>query len=518
MRELVILAGAASPLVVLLVLLMVIRVRTVRAAFVSWILAVAVAVSVFGAAWEGVWYSSGKGLALALFVVLIIWSAVLLYNVVKHAGAVMVIGDAVAGVTGDPLHQILLLAWAFASFIQGIAGFGVPVAVVAPLLTGIGFKPVVAASAVLVGHAWSVTFGSMASSFFSLRLVVAVPAPDLAFWLGILFLAPILLCGLSVAHMYGGFPAVKRGIPAVFAGTGVMGGALVAVTRAGMFQVGTLGAGAAGVLVVGIVARLRLRGEAGTVATLPGVHGDQPRLAAAVAPYVFLVVAVTVSQIPALRELLEPFQVGFSFPALATSRGYHVPAVTGFAALRLFGHPAPFLLAAALAGTALFSRTGHLSRRQIPAVLRDTMKQCVPATMGIAFMVMMALVMNDSGMTSRLAAGAARLTGRGYPLFSPLIGVLGSVMTGSNTNSNVLFGAFQEQVALELGVSAAVLAAAQSVGGSLGSSVAPAKALLGAVTVGISGQEGAILRNTLLYCILAAVVTGVIVVIVVSVV
>ena len=74
--------------------------------------------------------------------------------------------------------QLLLLAWAFSAFLQGVAGFGVPIAVVAPLLIGLGFAPVVAVAAVAIGHSWSVTFGDIASSFQALMAATGLPGAD----------------------------------------------------------------------------------------------------------------------------------------------------------------------------------------------------------------------------------------------------------------------------------------------------------------------------------------------------
>ncbi len=64
--------------------------------------------------------------------------------------------------------QALLICWPFASFLQGVGGFGVPVAVTAPLLIGLGFTPLVAVVAPSLGHGWSVTFGSLGTSFQAL--------------------------------------------------------------------------------------------------------------------------------------------------------------------------------------------------------------------------------------------------------------------------------------------------------------------------------------------------------------
>ena len=128
--------------------------------------------------------------------------------------------------------------------------------------------------------------------------------------------------------------------------------------------------------------------------------------------------------------------------------------------------------------------------------------------MGIATTVMMALVMNDAGMTATLAHGIARATGPLFPLLSPFIGVLGCFMTGSNTTSNVMFGALQVETARGLGVSTVLIAAAQSVGGSLGSIVAPAKVLIGAVVVGLAGREGEVMGRAIPYCLVLVLLVG----------
>jgi lactate permease len=111
-------------------------------------------------------------------------------------------------------------------------------------------------------------------------------------------------------------------------------------------------------------------------------------------------------------------------------------------------------------------------------------------------------------MTHVLANGIAHATGIVFPIFSPYIGVLGCFMTGSNTNSNVMFGALQTSAACSLGINAVVIASAQSIGGSLGASIAPAKVMLGSSTVGMSGREGQIMRKTLIYCLIVTFLVG----------
>jgi lactate permease len=89
--------------------------------------------------------------------------------------------------------------------------------------------------------------------------------------------------------------------------------------------------------------------------------------------------------------------------------------------------------------------------------------------------------------------------GAGFPLVSPLVGILGAFATGSNNNSNVLFAPLQKSIAALLAIDPRLLLAAQTAGGALGSMIAPAKIAVGCSTVGLKGCEGDVLRRTLFY-------------------
>jgi len=121
------------------------------------------------------------------------------------------------------------------------------------------------------------------------------------------------------------------------------------------------------------------------------------------------------------------------------------------------------------------------------------------SSVGIASMVAMAVVMQHTGMTETLARGLAEGMGALFPLISPWIGALGAFMTGSNTNSNVVFAALQMRTAELLGYAVAIILAAQTSGGALGSVIAPTKVVVGASTGGMEGREGEVMRKLLVY-------------------
>jgi lactate permease len=121
------------------------------------------------------------------------------------------------------------------------------------------------------------------------------------------------------------------------------------------------------------------------------------------------------------------------------------------------------------------------------------------SSVSIASMVAMAVIMEHAGMTETLARGLAQGMGVLFPLVAPWIGALGAFMTGSNTNSNVVFGALQMRTAELLGFSVAVILAAQTAGAALASVMAPTKIVVGASTAGMAGKEGDVMRKMLLY-------------------
>ncbi len=117
-------------------------------------------------------------------------------------------------------------------------------------------------------------------------------------------------------------------------------------------------------------------------------------------------------------------------------------------------------------------------------------------------MVSMAVIMAHTGMTEELATGLSNTTSEYFPLVAPWIGGLGAFITGSNTNSNVVFSALQLRTAELLGLQAAIILAAQTTGGAIGSVVAPTKVIVGASTTGAAGEEGAIMRKLIVYVLL----------------
>src|SRR5690606_4370699 len=88
--------------------------------------------------------------------------------------------SALARLHPDPRVGALVIAWFFALFMEGAAGFGTPVALAAPFLVAAGFPPVAAVTAALVGHAAGVSFGAVGTPVLAQLAIVESSALDLA--------------------------------------------------------------------------------------------------------------------------------------------------------------------------------------------------------------------------------------------------------------------------------------------------------------------------------------------------
>ena len=504
---------AATPLLLVLYLMIGRHWGGEKAGPAGWLAALLIAIFAFGANGQLLVVAFGRALLLSLFVLYIIWMALLLYNVVNEAGAIKVIGQELPGVAPDRPGQALLIAWLFGSFLQGASGFGVPAAVAAPLLVGLGFQANIAVAAALVGHAWAVTFGSLGSSFISLIAATGLPGEELASAAALMLAVCCLGCGLAVLWAAGGRAALRRRWVFLLVLSVVMGGMQWALAVAGFWTLAAMGAGLVGLL-VGIaefrysifdLGFLRYRGSERRVAA----RLDWPRLSKALAPYLILVVVIVLGQL-AFDKPLNVVKLNLNFPAVMTSFGWETPAGTG-RSISLFGHAGALLLYARGLSYLWFHwrgtlQTDHPYRGRV--IVRKTVRGSVKSTISVVALVAMALVMEHAGMTQLLANALSQNTGAFFPFISPFIGALGAFMTGSNTNSNVVFGQLQLQTANALQLSVAVILAAQTAGGAIGSSFAPAKVVVGCSTVH-GADDGQVLKLATLYGLGIITVVGV---------
>lgn len=497
---------ASIPILVILVLMIGYRWGAARAGAAGYLAALFVAITFFGAGADVLAFAHTKAVILSLDVLFIIWAAFLLYRVAEDAGAIKTIGRLLPSLTRDRGMQALLIGWVFASFLQGAGGFGVPVAVTAPLLIGLGFTPLSAVIIPSIGHGWAVTFGSLGSSFNALLsatgLDARVLAPESALYLGL----ACVLTGPMIAHAADGWSGVKRLlVPALVIGV-VMGAVQFAIAAgAGLWNLGAFAGGLAGLAVSMWVAGW---GGAGK-----GVaRSERKPLLLALSAYIILIVlTVVILLIPPVNAWLGHASIQIQFPETVTSLGYVSPAGTN-RPIRVFTHAGAILVYTALVSFFIYRRAGLYEAGAGQNILLATARNMMSSSLSIALMVAMATIMQGSGMTETLAQGLANAVGKAFPLITPWIGGIGAFMTGSNTNSNVVFAGLQMRTAELLAYSVPAILAGQTAGAAVASVAAPTKLVVGASTAGMAGKEGDVLRDlvgyTALLVIFISLLTG----------
>ncbi|MGH7847939.1 MAG: L-lactate permease [Candidatus Binatia bacterium] len=509
--------AAVFPLALILFLMVWWRWSGAKAGFAGAASAAMIGVAFFGASGEVLFIALWRGVVLTFHVLYIIWPALLLYHVVEGSGAIRSIGAGVSSLTEDHILQLLILGFGFSSFVQGVAGFGVPVAVVAPLLIGLGFPPVQATAVPLLGHAWAVTMGDLASSFQALLAVTGLPAYPLGLWTALFLGISCIATGFCVAHLHAGFLPIRRCLGAIIALSLSMALTQFLLAYLQYWILSSFCAGMVGVSLSLLVARAS-RGEVpsflGLFPTWPSPwgrrtphremrktlrRGEMSFHLAFSAYYGLIVIVMAATLIPGIHDTLDRLDTTLRFPRAETSLGWETPASTY--TLSLLGHPGAYLLCAVAVAWAIYRRAGFWQEAKWRAVVTQTINDGWPTSMGVFFMVEMAMIMAYAGMTFLLAQGTLAVTGAAFPILSPFVGLLGCFMTGSNTNSNVLFGVLQRDAAVLLHKDPVIMAALQTTGGSLGSMIAPAKVLVASATAGLQGKEGEVIHCTLKYCL-----------------
>ncbi len=485
---------AVAPLLLIVVLMVRFRWGVAKAGPVGWLAAIVIAIWRFGSGADLLAVAHVRALFRALDVLLIIWAAFLLYRVADEAGAIRTLGTALPHLTADRGMQALLIGWTFASFLQGVGGFGVPVAVTAPLLVGLGFSPLTAVLAPSVGHAWSVTFGSLASSFQALITTTGLHGETLAPPSAVLLALAGFGCGFMVVHIADGWRGIRRlALPVLVLAT-AMGIVQYALASRGLWNIAGFGGGMAGLAVALLLCR-HYRGPQTPSGNRPG----RRLILRALAPYFALILFTLLIQFtPPLRGLLGQIVLQVPTPATQTWRGFLTPADPG-TQIVLLRHAGAILSYASLAAYGINRRAGAYAPGAARRILTGTVRGMASATLGILAMVCLSVVMAQSGMTEVLAGGLAQAAGALFPLAAPWIGALGAFISGSNTNSNFLFGMLQLRTAELLGLSAPLVLAGQTAGAAIGSMVAPAKVIVGVSSVGDGVEEGVVIRKLLVY-------------------
>jgi glycolate permease/lactate permease len=500
----------------------------------------------------------------------IVVMSVLFYNLSVESGDFDVIRRSLARLTTDRRIQVLLVAFCFGALIEGIAGFGAPVAISASMLAGLGFEPIMAAVLALIANTAPVAFGSLGIPVTTLGgLLAPILGEDvqtttraLSAMVGRQLPVFSLIIPAYLVVLYAGWSRMIAILPAVLmAGVSFAVGQFAVSNYVGPELTDTLAAlfSLASVALLLKFWRPRDNYSDGIASPIEDVRDTPARVWRAYSTYGILIVTVLIGQIgnfagmqnlqpPAnVTMLLRCGQIGnrlcpepwIGEPAAVDPQGLRFP-VWEFnwpGAYRMVdgkpvaivqrtppvvANPSPYPLTyrldfLATAGTlvmfaTLFAFLAMLAVGAKPNILGaavgKTFKQLRLPVVTIAFILSIATVMNYSGMTSSMALALAA-TGWWFPFFSAWLGMLGVFLTGSDTSSNTLFGPLQATTARVSGLDPILMGATNSSAGVMGKMISPQNLSVGAAGVGAVGREGEIFSRVIFHSLILTAMMGV---------
>lgn len=516
---------ALLPIVVLMVLMVLLRWTAPQAGTVGMFAAAAIALFVFQTPLETLAVGGAKGVWDAVFILYVIWPALLLYQVTDQAGGYDALRRGITRFSRNELFVVIALGWVFSSFLQGIAGFGTPIAVVAPLLVAFGVRPVYAVAIPIIAHVWAKFFGTLAVGWLAtLQVVDLTDQTATAFQAGLLLIIPVTLGGFTVVWMYGRWPAIRHAWPLVLIIAAIHGGGQAVLTLVDPVLSTFIPATVALIALYPLSRWKRYADMPDTITERPAMRSDRAKeevghdapmsFPMSFLPYGLLTaLTIGVLVIEPVKQALGAFSVGLPFPAVTTGFGIVREAATPYSPFSPLTHPGTFLLITSLITWIVYRVWGYYrvqsKDKNGETVLGALFADAVPASVPVIAFLAMAQIMNHSGQNDVLALGIATVTSAyTFAFLASSIGALGAFMTSSSTSSNVLFSDLQQTVAELKSLPDASVIAAQSAGGAIGNAIAPANVVLGASTAGISGQEGAIIRKTLPWTIVTVLLTG----------
>ncbi|MEA3210459.1 MAG: lactate permease [Chthoniobacter sp.] len=513
---------AAVPVVVLLGSIAFLKIRIHISAAVGLVVALAIALGVYRMPADVAAASAIYGAAFGLFPIgWIIVNVIFLYQLTVQRGLFEVLRDSLAHVAPDPRIQVILIAFSFGAFLEGMAGFGAPVAITAAILIQLGFKPLHASGLALIANTAPVAFGSLGIPIVTLeqmtgldvRLVSAMVGRQLPFFS---FLIPfwIVVAFAGWRGMLGIWPA------ALTAGLSFAVPQFLVSNYHGPWLVDII-SGACSLAATVLLLRwwkpkTLWQFETATADDPPpvSVPRDRKHVLQAWMPWTILTVFILCWGLPQTKTALDKIAAPkFAVPHLDQVVQRIPPVVPAgakpetaeFKLNFLSATGTGILCAALVAGLLIGCSPGVMLRAYVRTIWRVRY-----SLLTIAAMLALGNVTKFSGTDATLGLALAG-TGTFYPFFGTLLGWLGVALTGSDTASNVLFGSLQKITAQQLGISPILMGAANSSGGVMGKMVDAQSIVVASTATNWYGHEGAILRYVFFHSFALAVLMGVLV-------
>lgn len=520
---------AALPAAALLVCIGLFRIRVHLAAATGLALALVVAIFVYQMPADIAVASGFYGAAFGLFPISwIILNVVFIYQLTVQRGHFEILRESLFAIAPDPRIQVILVAFAFGAFLEGMAGFGAPIAITAALLLQFGFSPLQAASLALIGNTAPVAFGSLGIPITTMEQVTGIDGLHISAIVGrqLPFFSLILPFWLVAA--FAGWRGLRGIWPvALVAGLAFAIPQFLVSNFHGPWLVDIV-AGASAMIATIIFIRFwkpktrwSVSGREAvenTVAAATPVSTTPKRSRGEVfhawLPWIILTGFIFAWGTPRCGQFFDGiYTAKLAVPHLdgivqrmpPVAMADAAPEAARFKLNILSTSGTGIFLAALVAGACMRISPGDMLK-----VYGRTVWQLRKSLLTIATMLALGHVTKYCGSDATLGLALAH-TGSLYPFFGTLLGWIGVAVTGSDTSSNVLFGSLQKITAQQIGIDPALMCAANTSGGVMGKMVAAQSIVVASSATNWYGHEGDIIRRVFFHSIALVVLMGLLV-------
>lgn len=525
---------ACIPILVTIILMIALNWPAKRALPLAWLLACIIGLAVWKMNFGNVAGYTITGFLDAFSILVIIFGAILIMNTLKRSGGMSAINRMFNGITPDARIQTIIVGFAFGAFIEGAAGFGTPAALCAPLLISLGFPPLAAAIVSLILNSVPVINGAVGTPTNTALTTVKESVtslggnPDawkiaMGRWsaigmdVGAFFI--IFIAVAILVKFFGKNKSFKDALPAL--PFSILAAAVYTLFNLliNNFIGNELASLVAAVICLFILLFCAQKGilmpkntwtfedssqwDKSWLSTtkVPEPKISNMSLLKAWSPYIIIALALVITRVTqrmgaGWANAMKSFSIGTGKSGIILGLNWN---------WALLWNPGIIFIIVALITVAIQGMKGE----EVSGAWKDSFKQVSGAALALLFGVAMVNIfrysstafMQDS-MLVTMAKGIANVSGKGFVVVSPLIGVLGAFMSGSNTVSDTLFSALQFETATILALPQVLIVALQNQGGAIGNMICINNVVAACATTGTIGNEGKIIRINIFPCII----------------
>ena len=518
---------ALLPLIAIFILLGVLRLKAHWAGLIALAVAVVVAAAAFRMPIDLSLLSATQGAVFGLFPIMwIVFNALWVYQLTVVSGRFEDLRETFNLITADPRVLAVLIAFCFGGLLEALAGFGAPVAITGAMLMAVGFSPFRAAAVVLLANTAPVAYGAIATPILTAGALTHIPADDIGAVVGrqtpiLALFVPLILVG-----MVDGRRGIRQTWPVAlvcgvsFAILQFLSSNYISVELTDI--IASLGAVGVTVLFLrvwhpqgGEEALRDLRAAAdreadetgigGPASPAPGAPGGSGgtavkaprqltggRIGMALLPYLIIIAIFSLAKLwTPLKDFLAGTDIKIGWPGLngnvLSSSG--TPSSSTIYNFQWLSSPGTLLLISGIIVAIAYRIGPGVAARQYGS----TAHRLRWAFLTVASVLALAYVMNLSGQTLTIGFWIAAAGGF-FAFLAPVLGWLGTAVTGSDTSANALFATLQQAAAERAGLDPTLLVASNTSGGVVGKMISPQNLTIAATAVGILGREGDLFR------------------------